>query len=93
MVSMGQWPQGYDPYKLDDELRAVIQANGGTYIDILSNFRKIPNPEQYYFPVDGHLDAEGHAVISGLLTESLTGGAIPALKAAPQPQIALTQGR
>jgi hypothetical protein len=93
MVSMGQWPQGYDPYKLDDELRAVIQANGGTYIDILSNFRKIPSPERYYFPVDGHLDAEGHAVISGLLTESLTGGAIPALKAVPQPQIALTQGR
>ncbi len=93
MVSMGQWPQGYDPYKFDNDLRDVIQANGGTYIDILPNFRKIPSAERYYFPVDGHLDANGHAVISRLLTESLTSGAVPALRAAPQAQLALTQGR
>jgi hypothetical protein len=93
MVSMGEWPAGYDPYKLDDELRAIIVSHGGTYIDILPDFRKIPNPEQHYFPVDGHPDADGHALISSLLARALTSGAVPALKASAPPQTALAQGR
>jgi hypothetical protein len=93
MLSMGEWPQGYDPYKLDHELHDLIQANGGTYIDVLPEFRRITSPERYYFPVDGHLDPGGHAVVSGLLTHGLTGGAVSALKAAPQAQIASAQGR
>ena len=48
MISMGEWPAGYDPYKLDDELRAIVTSHGGIYIDILPDFRNIPNPEQYY---------------------------------------------
>jgi hypothetical protein len=93
MISMGEWPPGYDPYKLDDELRSIITSHGGTYIDILPEFRGIPNPEQGYFPVDGHLNAGGHAVFSKLLTRELTGGAIPALKISAQQPAALEQRR
>jgi hypothetical protein len=90
---MGEWPAGYNPYKLDDELRPLITRHGGTYIDILPGFRDIPNPEQYYYPVDGHPNADGNRIISGLLANVLTGGAVPALQVAEQPKTAQEQGR
>jgi hypothetical protein len=56
------------------------------YIDILPGFRDLPNPEQYYFPVDGHPDARGHAIIAGLIDKALITGAAPELSVANQPQ-------
>jgi hypothetical protein len=93
MISVGEWPVGYNPYKLDDELRSIVISHDGTYIDILPSFRNIPNPEQYYYPVDGHPNADGHRIISGLLAKALTGGAVPALQVANRPQAAQEQGR
>ncbi len=80
----GYWPKGYDPYKLDNELAAIIRSHGGIYIDILSDFRTIPNPHLGYFGVDVHPNAYGHAMISKFLTRRLTDGAIPALQATVQ---------
>jgi hypothetical protein len=93
MISMGSWPDGYDPYKLGDELRAIITSHGGTYVDILPGFRDIANPEQYYFPVDDHPDAGGHAIIASLLAHALTSGAVPAVTTANRPQVATEKGR
>ena len=84
MISVGKWPAGYDPYKLDEELRSIIVSHGGSYVDILPDFRGIPDPEQYYYPVDGHPNAEGHRIISGLLAKALTSGAVPSLSVGPQ---------
>ena len=81
MISMGEWPAGYDPYKLGDELRSIIVSHGGIYADILPGFRTIPNPEQYYFPVDGHPNTEGHEIIANLLAKALTNASVPALSA------------
>jgi hypothetical protein len=91
MISMGEWPAGYDPYKLNDELRSIITSHGGIYIDLLPGFRAIPNPERLYLPIDGHPTAEGYAIVSRLLASALTGGAVPALKAAAPPQMTLAQ--
>jgi hypothetical protein len=87
MISMGEWPAGYDPYKLNDELRSIIVRHGGVYIDILPDYRNIANPEQGYFPVDGHPNADGHATISKLLAKKLTSGAVPALRVTTMPQL------
>jgi hypothetical protein len=92
MISIGEWPAGYDPYKLNDELRSIITSHGGTYIDLLPSFRTIPNPERFYLPVDGHLNKEGYAIVSRLLASALTSGAVPALKAAALPQMTLAMG-
>jgi hypothetical protein len=64
----------------------MVTRHGGIYIDILPDFRNIPDPEQYYFPVDGHLDADGHAIVSRMLAKELTNGVIPELRAAARPQ-------
>ncbi len=93
MISMGEWPDGFDPYKMDTVLRSIIVSHGGIYLDILPDFRSIPNPEQYYFPVDGHPYASGHAIFARLIADKLTNGAIPALKTSTQPDVALEQSR
>jgi hypothetical protein len=93
MISNDEWPVGYNPYKLDGELRSIVASHGGTYIDILPDFRNIPNPERGYFPVDGHPNPEGHAIIADLLAKELTGGAVPSLRAAAQNQVAEEQGK
>ena len=93
MISMGEWPAGFDPYKLDNELRAIVESHGGTYVDICPGFRNLPNPEQYYFPYEGHPNAKGHAIISELLARELTSGAVPALRSVGLPHPALAQGR
>ncbi len=81
MISMNEWPEGYDPYRLGEEIRSIVVSNGGTYVDILHAYRNIPDPEQGYFPVDGHPNVDGHALISHLLADALTDGAVPRLKA------------
>jgi hypothetical protein len=89
MLSKGDWPVGYDPFKLEDEVRDNIVNHGGRFIDILGDYRRIPSPERNYFPVDGHPDADGQAIISRFLTKELTGGAVPELKASTLADIAM----
>jgi hypothetical protein len=89
MASMGEWPAGYNPYRLDDALRSIVVSHGGIYISILPDYREIPNSERYYLPVDGHPDARGHSMLAGLLSRELTNGAIPALRVPAQPQAEL----
>jgi hypothetical protein len=93
MISMGSWPSGFDPYKLDNELRSMVVSHGGTYIDILPGFRDIPNPEQGFFPLDVHPNARGHAMISGLLGREMTRPGVPVLGLAAPQTAGLDQGR
>ena len=86
MVAMGTWPNGSDPYKLDNELRSIVTGHGGIYLDILPDYRGVPNPERGYFPVDSHPNEAGHAVIARLLARELTGGQVLALKTGAPPQ-------
>ena len=89
MLSKGDWPAGYDPFKLENEVRDSIVSHGGRFIDILGDYRRIPSPERDYFPVDGHPDADGQAIISRFLARELTSGAVPELKASTPPDIAM----
>jgi hypothetical protein len=89
MISLGEWPSQYDPYKIGNEVGTIIAAHGGTYVDILPDFRTVPNPEKYYLPIDGHPTAQGQALISTLLARELTSGAVPALQAVKQSQISM----
>jgi hypothetical protein len=91
MVSTGESPDGYDPYALDRELRAIVTSHGGTYIDVLSDFRTIISPERIYQQGDEHSSDEGHAFISSVLARQLTSGAVPALALPTPPQIAQEQ--
>jgi len=93
MISRGEWPAGFDPYKLDNELRSMIVSRGGTYVDILPAFRNIPNSEQGFFALEGHPNAQGHAMISTLLAAELTNGPAPAIGVTAPHNSVLEQGR
>jgi len=86
ILSKGEWPAGYDPFKLDHELGASITSHGGTYIDILPDYQKDPNSEEGYFRLNGHPDATGHANIAKMIAREITGGAVPALRASGKTQ-------
>ena len=96
MISDGQWPDGYDPFKLDNQLRTIVTSHGGIYFDVLPEIRKMPGVEKGFFPVDGHPDANGHAMLASLLVKGLTSGAVPALdprKSATPSQAATGQSK
>jgi hypothetical protein len=93
MISMGQWPSGFDPYKLDNELRLIVDRNGGTYVEISSAFRDVPNAESHYFPLDGHPDSDAHRIISTLLAKQIAGGTVPPLTVSAAKLGSQEQGR
>jgi hypothetical protein len=93
MISLGAWPTAFDPYKLNEELRSIVVNAGGRYIDILPDFRNVPNPERLYFPVDGHPNVQGNAAISLMLAKGLATGTVPELRAAAGTQSSAEQGR
>jgi hypothetical protein len=93
MISKGQWPAGYDPFTLEHEIRDSVVNDGGHFIDILPDYRDIPSPERDYFPVDGHPDADGQAIILKFLVKELTNGSVPELRALTPPDIAMQPGR
>ena len=80
MIAMGHWPAGYDPYKLGEEIRTIAQRHGAAYLDILPDFRELGNPERGYYPIDGHPNIEGSAMLSRMLAKELTSGTVDALK-------------
>jgi hypothetical protein len=87
IAMMGDRPEGLDPYKLDNDLRSIITSHGGTYIDILPDFRSLPSPQKDYMAVDGHPNATAHAEIASFLSSKLA-SAVPA-----EPQAGLQPGR
>jgi hypothetical protein len=93
MISRGEWPAGFDPYKLDNELRSLFASHGGAYVDILPALRNVPNAEQGFYPIDSHPNSQGHAMISGLLAKELTNGAAPPLGVSAVKKTVLEQGR
>lgn len=81
LISKGAWPVDIDPYRLDRELGAAVSSRGAIFVDILPRFRTIANPERFYFPLDTHLDARGHAMVTGMLADALSEGDARALQA------------
>lgn len=86
MISMGQWPDGYDPYRVGEDIRSLAGKYGATYIDVLRGFREVPNPELDFLPIDGHPTADGYRILSGMIAQQLTDGTVTALKATSQPE-------
>lgn len=86
IISKGEWPSNCDPFKLDHELGASITRHGGTYVEILPDFRKDPNSEKGYFRFNGHPNEIGHAEIAKMIAMEITSGTFPPLNAVAQTQ-------
>ncbi len=84
MLSSGTWPEGYDPYRLDNDVRSIITRHGGIYADIFPDLKKIPNMENNYYFSNGHPDANGDAILAQAISKEITNGQIPDLEAFDQ---------
>ncbi len=80
MIATGVWPSGYDPFWLDRRLRSIVTSHGGTYLDILPSMEGAASADRDFLPVDGHPNAQGHALFARLIAQQLTSGIIPALR-------------
>jgi hypothetical protein len=72
-------PAGVDPGALNKRLEQISSRHGIQFVDVLEKFRKTPGSNRMFYLVDGHLNGEGQALISGPLVEQLTHAALPAL--------------
>lgn len=79
LISSGTSPPNLDPFAFGGKLRSLVENHSGVYLDLLSGFRHVPGAERLYYPVDDHLDGQGHAVVAGLLAAQLKGVILPAL--------------
>jgi hypothetical protein len=71
MISRHEWPAGADPYRFGNAIRRIAEDQGVTYLDVPRRFSTITSPERHYFPLDGHPDAQGHAVIAATLAGAM----------------------
>jgi hypothetical protein len=80
MISTGYWPQGYDPYRVESEVRSRVISQGGIYLETFRDFRQYPGIQDFFYPVDGHPDSRAHAIFADVLARHLTSGAVADLE-------------
>jgi hypothetical protein len=72
MISTENWPKSFDPFAFGNEVRSTAERHGAVYLDLPSEFREVTNPGRFYYPVDGHLNADGQVLVAKLLAKKLT---------------------
>ena len=82
MIASQSWPPGLNPYSFGDQVKAIVEKHGGVYIDVLHDFKNLPDIHAGFYPVDQHLNARGQAMFASVIEKGLTSGEVPALTAA-----------
>jgi len=60
-----------DATAINRELAEIAARHGVEFVDVLGNFKNTPGSNKDFYMVDGHLNADGEALISGPLVEKL----------------------
>lgn len=64
-------PQGVDPHEIGRRLAAIVARHDVLFQDTLDGFATVNNPEAMFYAVDGHMDADGHAVFARSVLDRL----------------------
>jgi hypothetical protein len=78
LLSLQIPPANVDAREFNRKLAQISEIHGVRFVDVLDNFQKTPGANTFYYMVDGHLDADGEALISRPLVDNLLATA-PAL--------------
>jgi hypothetical protein len=84
LLSSPQLPPQVDPYAFGREIEAIASKHGAGYLDLMKPISDIPNAENLYYTVDGHVAADGHKVIAEELVRKLLDGSVPAFSRCAQ---------
>jgi hypothetical protein len=72
-------PPRVDPYALNQRLSEISARHGIQFVNVLDSFRSAPRANKLFYMVDGHLDGDGQALVSGPFVDQLTQGGASAL--------------
>jgi hypothetical protein len=78
LLSMPQPPPGTDGAAFGKTIEQIAAAHGAGYVDLMEPFSAIPDSQNLFLIVDGHVSPDGEKVIAKSLTEKLLDGSIPA---------------
>jgi hypothetical protein len=78
MIAAGLAPSGVDPYAFGEQIKDVVEKDGGTYIDVLQRFKTAPNVSTAFYPVDQHLTVQGQQMFAQVLANGLMEDALHA---------------
>jgi hypothetical protein len=71
LLKMQTLPAGVDPFLLSTPLQQTASRHGVQFINTLNAFRRGPDPNEMFYVVDTHLNAEGQGLVSRVLVEEL----------------------
>jgi hypothetical protein len=77
LLSSPQLPAHVDPFAFGREIQRIASKHGAGYVDLMGPFSRLPNAENLYYVVDGHVTSEGHKVIAEELVQKLQDGSVP----------------
>jgi len=86
VLALNNRPPKVDPYALNQRLTEISSRHGIQFVSGLDAFRQAPGSNKFFYMVDGHMNEEGHALVSGQLVDQLTQGLNPALSGCSEPQ-------
>jgi hypothetical protein len=92
LLSMKNAPPGLDPYAINNRLQQIANRHGIEFVDVLSAFKETPDSNKLFYQVDGHLDGEGQALVSGPLVDQLTSGSNPVFRGCQRPEQSTAAG-
>jgi hypothetical protein len=71
LLDRGVRPDGVDPFAIGRRLATIAAAHGVLFQDTLESFATVPDPDALFYAVDGHMDADGHAVFARSVLDRL----------------------
>jgi hypothetical protein len=76
LLKAANLPAGVDPHLIGERLAQIADRHGIAFIDTLDDFASLPVPEAAFYPVDGHMTGEGHAIVANAVVRRLTADGI-----------------
>ena len=78
LLSSPQLPPNVDPFAFGRRIDEIAAKHGAGYVDLTGVFSEIPDAQNMYYVVDGHVTADGQAVMARAILHKLQDGTIPA---------------
>jgi len=70
-------PLAYDRFKSTRLIHAALDGDNASYLDLTADLRAQPNPEDFYFIYDGHLNEDGDRFVAERLADYLVNEYLP----------------